>query len=65
MRDDRNVPGARGPSFVRPNEQGQEARAGDSTREHGRADYEKRADREAKEELSSIVILRSPSASFG
>jgi hypothetical protein len=50
---------------VRPNEQGQEARAGDSTREHGRADYEKRADREAKEELSSIVILRSPSASFG
>ena len=32
-----------------------EARAGDSTREHGRADYEKPADREAKHELSSIV----------
>jgi hypothetical protein len=42
-----------------------EARVGDSTRQRGRADYEKRADREAKQELSSIVILRSPVASFG
>jgi hypothetical protein len=33
-----------------------EARAGDSTRKHGRADYEKRADRKAKPELSSIVV---------
>jgi hypothetical protein len=40
-----------------PNEtETKEARAGDSTRKHGRADYEKRADRKAKPELSSIVV---------
>jgi len=39
-----------------------EARAGDSTRRHGRADYEKCAGRESKQELSSIVsaITRAP-----
>src|SRR5262245_38182042 len=44
-----------GPSLMMPVK---EARVGDSTRQRGRADYEKRADREAKAELSSIVIRR-------
>jgi hypothetical protein len=50
---------------VIPHEPLKEARAEDSTCERGRADYEKRASREAKEELLQIVILRSPVASFG
>jgi hypothetical protein len=36
-----------------------EARAEDSPCRRGRADYEKRADREAKAELSSIVVVQA------
>jgi hypothetical protein len=38
-----------------PKRSGEEARR-DITRKRGRADYEKRADRKAKPELSSIVV---------
>ena len=36
---------------------GKEARDASTTHEHGRADYANRAEREAKQELSSIVSI--------
>jgi hypothetical protein len=54
MRDDRDVPRPRGPSFGDA-QRFKEARVEDSSCDHGRADYEKAADRESKPELSSIV----------
>ena len=42
-----------------PNNRVEEARVEDSSCDHGRADYEKRAGRDSTQELSSIVTLRS------
>jgi hypothetical protein len=44
-----------------PNERVKEARAGGQRPQHGRADYQKRAYREATLQLSSIVV-RVPSS---
>jgi hypothetical protein len=47
-----------------PTNRVKEARVEEISCDHGRADYEKRAGCDSTQELSSIVILRSPAAGF-